>query len=273
MWDPVWEAFFAVPSTVKIGLRHCWLEKFAVRAVNWWKRPGWKLSNLSKNPRLSVVRANFGGSGAKRKLEAKRVLRFAFPLFTNSDFPLYLFVYLVCGTLADITLDINLGNEVIKWIQPFEPAGKRIAHICHKQLWYHFFLSILRFLSSWELKMDQICHPKNLLHHPKYQLHHPQHQTWHLDNFSLDDRHVFTILYNFWSKISKSQIRGMREGQKKKPFCAEREPESWFNSDWRKQQCALLVNTSGNWRWRASCNFFKTQDNNVRLKRVAWQPV
>ena len=88
-----------------------------------------KLSNLSKNSRLSVVRANFGGSGAKRKLEAKRVDHkccvLHFPFFTRSDLFVYLvcislftrsdlFVYLVCGTPADITLDINPGNEVIK---------------------------------------------------------------------------------------------------------------------------------------------------------------
>ena len=47
-----------------------------------------KLSNLSKNPRLSVVRANFGRSGGKRKLEAKSITNVArwclqqFPLFT-----------------------------------------------------------------------------------------------------------------------------------------------------------------------------------------------
>ena len=84
-------------STVKseIGLSiTVGYEKFAVRTVNWWKRPRRrKLSNLSKKPRLSVVRANFGGSGAKRKLEAD-VARFAFPLFTSLDFPAYLFVCL-----------------------------------------------------------------------------------------------------------------------------------------------------------------------------------
>ena len=67
MWDLSAEIFHSVKS--KIGLlggKIC-----SQRAVNWWKRPErGKLSNLSKKPRLSVVRANFGGSGAKRKLEA-----------------------------------------------------------------------------------------------------------------------------------------------------------------------------------------------------------
>ena len=85
--------FSTVKSEISLSITVGY-EKFAVRTVNWWKRPRrWKLSNLSKKPRLSVVRANFGGSGAKRKLEAD-VARFAFPLFTSLDFPAYLFVYL-----------------------------------------------------------------------------------------------------------------------------------------------------------------------------------
>ena len=73
------------------NLRLASLEKFAGRAFNWGKRlrrRAGKLSNLSKNPRLSVVRANFGRSGGKRKLEAKSITNVArwclqqFPLFT-----------------------------------------------------------------------------------------------------------------------------------------------------------------------------------------------
>ena len=93
MWDLSAEIFHSVKS--KIGLlggKIC-----SQRAVNWWKRPErGKLSNLSKKPRLSVVRANFGGSGAKRKLEAHQVhhkccaLHFLF--FSCLDFLCILFV-------------------------------------------------------------------------------------------------------------------------------------------------------------------------------------
>ena len=79
-----------------------------------------KLSNLSKNPRLSVVRANFGGSGAKRKLEAESTRDVAhpshFPFFARLEFPAYLFVYLVCGAITDIKMDVTQENEVIKSI-------------------------------------------------------------------------------------------------------------------------------------------------------------
>ena len=66
---------------------------------------------MSKNPRLSVVRANFGGSGAKRKLEAEstRDVAHHFPFFARLEFPAYLFVYLVCGAKTDIKMEIPVN--------------------------------------------------------------------------------------------------------------------------------------------------------------------
>ena len=187
------------------NLRLASVEKFA--AVNWRRRPGWKLSNLSQSGRgCQSLGPLLGGVALKGNWRPSpspsQMLRFAFPLFTIWDFmcicfnlvcsisPFYQlrfsvfrvsqkksfflnfsfimlclaalnlleeeqggeypkilhtprsplecqpepFVYLVCGTLADVTLDINQGNEVIKWIQPFEPSGKVwIVHICHKR--------------------------------------------------------------------------------------------------------------------------------------------
>ena len=124
MWDPVCAA---VRSILQPSLPPCEISDWPH-----WKnlqaepliggrgcsgRAG-KLSNLSKNPRLSVVRANFGGSGAKRKLEAEstRDVAHHFPFFVRVEFPAYLFVYLVCGAITDIKMDVTQANEVIKSI-------------------------------------------------------------------------------------------------------------------------------------------------------------
>ena len=171
------------------------------RAVNWWKRPErGKLSNLSKKPRLSVVRANFGGSGAKRKLEAHNqvhhkccalhflffscldflcILFVAFPPFSMLGFSVYLFcIWFVAFPLFPCLGFLCICNVFGLWHSPLFTCLDFLCIFYVFGLW-HFppfpcfgFLCICNVFGLWHFPPFPacICCVFVLFHFPFFQL-------------------------------------------------------------------------------------------------------